>query len=117
MDLLKYNVEEDKLEPTEDLKNGNSEIIKDIASNVKGWAGNWDAVYDNVLLRGEIKNEIVKAAERTGKDKILEAEFVRKCNEAFHRISEEVRREKELPWKEYVFPRWKDWLEKELKKV
>ncbi|GAH48175.1 unnamed protein product [marine sediment metagenome] len=35
VDLMKYNVETDELEPTEDLKNGDSEIIKDIAANVK----------------------------------------------------------------------------------
>ena len=46
VDLVKYNVKKDELEPTEDLINGDSEIIKDIASNVKGWAGNWDAIYD-----------------------------------------------------------------------
>ena len=41
MDLLKYNVEKDELEVSEDLINGDSEIIKEIASNVKGWAGLW----------------------------------------------------------------------------
>ena len=35
----------------------NSEIIKSIAGNVKGWAGDWDAVYDNIILRGKIKLE------------------------------------------------------------
>ena len=55
VDLMKYNIEKDELEPTEDLINGDSQIIKDVASNVKGWAGNWDAVYDNILLRSKIK--------------------------------------------------------------
>ncbi|MBU0958333.1 MAG: Flp pilus assembly complex ATPase component TadA, partial [Nanoarchaeota archaeon] len=58
VDLLKYNVEKDELEASQDLINGDSEIIKNIAGNVKGWAGNWDAVYDNILLRSKIKKEI-----------------------------------------------------------
>ncbi|MBI5803581.1 type II/IV secretion system ATPase subunit, partial [Candidatus Pacearchaeota archaeon] len=45
VDLMKYNVEKDILEPSDDLINGDSEVIKDIASNIKGWAGNWDAVW------------------------------------------------------------------------
>src|SRR3989338_8430107 len=59
VDLLKYNVTKDELEPTDDIINGDSEILKDIASNVRGWAGNWDAIYDNILLRAKIKKEIV----------------------------------------------------------
>jgi len=34
------------------------------ASNVKGWAGNWDAVYDNILLRAKIKDAIVSASDK-----------------------------------------------------
>ncbi|MBD3252591.1 hypothetical protein GF386_02580, partial [Candidatus Pacearchaeota archaeon] len=48
VDLLKYNVDGDKLEPSEELINGDSQVIKAIASGVKGWAGDWDAVYDNI---------------------------------------------------------------------
>ncbi len=115
VDLLKYNVETDELEPTEDLINGDSEIIKNIASNVKGWAGNWDAVYDNILLRAKIKEEIVKIAEKTGKYRILEAEFNTKANHSFHRISDEVRKEIGLPLGERVFPVWQKWLNQEIK--
>jgi len=88
VDLMRYNVEKDELEPTEDLINGDSEIVKDIASKVKGWAGNWDAVYDNILLRAEIKKELVDVAKETGKPQILEAEFNTLANYVFHKISE-----------------------------
>ncbi|MCU0642529.1 MAG: type II/IV secretion system ATPase subunit, partial [archaeon] len=44
VDLVRYNVEKDELEPTPELINGESQIVKNIAGNVKGWAGNWDAV-------------------------------------------------------------------------
>ena len=116
VDLLRYNVDTDELEPTPELINGDSEIIKSIASNVKGWAGNWDAVYDNIILRGKIKQEIVSAAKKLNKPQLMEAEFNSLCNGAFHRISEEVRREEGLPLGESVFPLWKDWLYKETEK-
>ncbi|MEK6933806.1 MAG: type II/IV secretion system ATPase subunit [Nanoarchaeota archaeon] len=110
VDLLRYNVDKDEIEPTAELMNGDSDIIKSIASGVKGWAGNWDAVYDNILLRGKCKQEIVAAAEQLGKPQLMEAAFNVLSNNVFHRISDEVREEKELPWGEYVFPRWKKWL-------
>jgi len=110
VDLLRYNVEKDELEPTEELINGDSEIIKAIASRVKGWAGNWDAVYDNILLRGKIKQEIVNASEKFGNPLLLEARFNSLCNSAFHRLSEEVRKEQGVPSSEKVFPLFKDWL-------
>lgn len=112
VDLLRYNVATDQLEPTQELMNGDSEILKSIAGNVKGWAGNWDAVYDNINLRAAIKEEIVKAAEALGREDILEAEFVVKSNTAFHRISDEMSELHGLPLSEHVFPEWKKWFYK-----
>lgn len=109
VDLLRYNVEKDELEPTQELINGESEIIKNIAGNVKGWAGNWDAVYDNIILRGKIKQEIVDASLKLGKPELMEAPFNSLSNLAFHRISEIVREDKGLPLSEFVFPAWKNW--------
>ena len=117
VDLMKYDVKEDKLKPSDDLMNGDSEIMKEIASNVKGWAGNWDAVWDNVLLRADIKEETVKYAERMNKPEILEAEFTVKSNNAFHQISDEVTEATGLPKGSEVFPKWKRWLEKEAEKL
>ena len=116
VDLMKYNVEKDELEPTEDLINGDSEIIKSIASNVKGWAGNWDAVYDNVLLRAKMKKEIVDVANKVGNPDILEAGFNSLANHKFHEISENVIQEVGLPVSDRVFPEWQKWLNKEVKK-
>jgi hypothetical protein len=117
VDLMKFNVEKDNLEATDDLINGDSEIIKDIASNVKGWAGNWDAVYDNILLRAKIKQETVDVAKKIGNDKILEAEFNSLSNIMFHKISEKVQKEIGLPMGDRVFPLWQDWLNQEIKKT
>ncbi len=116
VDLMKYNVEKDSLEPTDDLINGDSEVIKDIAAGVKGWAGNWDAVYDNILLRAKIKQELVNIAEKTKNNNILEAEFNVLANNAFHHISDRIREEIGLPSSERVFPEWQKWLRQEIKK-
>ena len=115
VDLMKYNVEKDELEATDDLINGDSEIIKDIASNVRGWSGNWDAVYDNILLRAKIKKEIVDVSEKTGNENILESGFNALSNDVFHKISDKVRQEIGLPVGDRVFPEWQEWLNKEIK--
>ncbi|MEK6898844.1 MAG: type II/IV secretion system ATPase subunit [Nanoarchaeota archaeon] len=116
VDLLKYNVETDELEPTDALINGESEVIKSVASQVKGWAGNWDAVYDNIILRGKIKQEIVDVAVKSKKLWLLEAKFNSLSNNVFHSICDEVTREKGLPLSQEVFPRWKQWLMQEISK-
>lgn len=117
VDLMKYDVEKDLLEPSEDLRNGDSEIIKNIASNVKGWAGDWDAVWDNIILRQKIKQETVNLAKKTNNPDLLEAGFTVKSNNSFHQISDEITKEIGLPSSERVFPEWKKWLEKESKKL
>jgi type IV secretory pathway ATPase VirB11/archaellum biosynthesis ATPase len=117
VNLMKYNVEKDALEISEDLINGDSEIIKNIAGGVKGWAGNWDAVYDNIILRGKVKEEIVNLAEKMGKPEILEADFNVLSNNMFHEISDKIGREVGLPLGERVFPEWQKWAIQAAKKI
>jgi type IV secretory pathway ATPase VirB11/archaellum biosynthesis ATPase len=114
VDLLRYNVENDELEPTPELINGESEIIKSIAGTVKGWAGNWNAVYDNIILRGRIKQEIVNAAIKYKNPMIMEAGFNTLANNAFHAISDKVRQIEGLPTGDIVFNEWKNWLVEKL---
>ncbi len=116
VDLMKYNVEKDTMEPSDDLINGDSEVIKSIAANVKGWAGNWDAVYDNITLRAKMKQEIVDVAKKVNNPRILEAGFNVLANDKFHKISDEIREEIGLPMSDRVFPEWQKWLNKEIKK-
>ena len=112
VDLMKYDATTDSLEPTDALLNGDSELLKAIAGNVREWAGNWDAVWDNVLLRAEIKKAIVE----TNIDELLEAPFVIRANDEFHKISDKVRvKEGRLDSKEILF-RFKDWLSQEIQK-
>ncbi len=115
IDLMRYNVEKDELEPTPELINGESEIIKDIASKVRGWAGNWDAIYDNILLRAKIKQEIVDMSEKLKMPELLEAKFNVLSNNAFHIISDVVSREIGLPMSDRVFPLWQKWLKEKIK--
>jgi len=117
VDLMKYDVEADVMKPTDDLINGDSEIMKGIAANVKGWAGDWDAVWDNVVLRQKIKQEVVDYSEKVKMPSLLEGEFVVKSNNAFHQISDSVASEVGLPVGDRVFPEWKKWLERESKKL
>jgi len=115
VDLLKYDVEKDILKPTDALINGDSETIKAIAGNVRGWAGNWDAVYDNILMRGNVKKVILDTAMKTKKPELLEATFTTLANTMFHHISDQVTQEVGLPVSERVFPEWQKWLNSEVK--
>ncbi|MBD3209719.1 type II/IV secretion system ATPase subunit [Candidatus Woesearchaeota archaeon] len=110
IDLMKYNAEKDELLPTDDLINGDSDILKAIAGNVKEWAGNWDAVWENIELRAKVKEEIVKAAEMEEDDELLEAPFVIRCNDEFHRISDKVREEVRKLDGERIFFSFQEWL-------
>jgi len=115
--LLKYSVEKDELEPSEDLINGDSEIIKDIAAGVRGWAGNWDAVYENILLRARIKQEIVNLSDKLKKPEILEAPFNVVANSMFHQISDRVNEEVGVPLASKIFPEWQKWAVQASKKI
>ncbi len=117
VDLMKYDVEKDKILPSSDLINGDSEMVKSIAANVRGWAGNWDAVWDNITLRQKVKEEVVKISDSVGDTTLLEAEFCAKANNSFHEISEQVREEVGLPVSDRVFPEWQKWLNKEVKSL
>ena len=115
IDLLNYNVEKDELEASDELINGDSEIIKSIAAGVKGWAGDWDAVYDNILLRTKVKQEIVDVSEKSGNLDILEARFNSLSNNMFHEFSRKVQEEVGLPVGSKVFPLWQKWLKEQVR--
>jgi len=116
VDLMKYNAKTDKLEPTDELVNGESEILKAIAGNVRDWAGNWDAVWDNILLRTKCKEHIVKTADEENDNTLLEAEFVIKANDKFHKISNKVKNKKGTLDSEQIFFEWSEWLKREIRK-
>ncbi|MBI2109545.1 hypothetical protein HYT58_00025 [Candidatus Woesearchaeota archaeon] len=115
VDLMKYDVNKDLLEPTQDLINGDSQVIKDIASNVKEWAGNWEAIWENILLRAKIKETIVDYARKMNMRDLLEARFVVKSNDSFHKISEDIRDEVGGLDNKRTYEAWDKWIKKEIK--
>jgi len=116
VDLLKYSPEEDKLIPSDDLINGESDVLKAIAGNVKEWAGNWDAVWDNIMLRAKIKETIVKYSDELKRPDLLEAEFVIIANDEFHKISDRVAEETGTQDSKKIFFHWEDWFKRKMKK-
>jgi len=116
VDLMRYQAKSDELEPSADLINGDSELLKAIASNVKEWAGNWDAIWDNVELRADCKDAIVKVAELAKDPDLLEAAFIMDANDAFHQISDEVLGEVGSLDRKRIFFRYNEWLKRAVKK-
>ncbi|MDP6647789.1 MAG: ATPase, T2SS/T4P/T4SS family [Candidatus Woesearchaeota archaeon] len=117
VDLMKYNTATDQLEPTDELINGESEILKGIAGNVKEWAGSWDAVWDNILLRTQIKEKLVEIAKKIKMPDLLEADFVVRSNDEFHKISDTIRSEVGFLDSKRIFFDWNEWLKRTLKKM
>lgn len=116
VDLLKYDSKADQLQPTSDLINGEIDVLKSIAGNVKEWAGNWDAVWDNIQLRSKIKQAIVETSIKLKKPVLLEAGFVIQSNDEFHRISDRIIQETGALESKRIFFEWNEWLKRELKK-
>ena len=120
LNLMEYNAKKDKIVPTNQLIEGESEVVKSIASNVRDWVGKWDLVWDNIVLRGEVKEILRKNAEKvgkiTGKDGLLEADFVVEANDIFHRIFNQLREETGYPESKDVKDRFESWLKNRIKK-
>ncbi|MBU2638887.1 MAG: type II/IV secretion system ATPase subunit [Nanoarchaeota archaeon] len=116
VDLMRYNSQTDQLEPTPELINGESEILKAVGANVKEWTGNWDGIWDNIMLRADTKKLVVEYAARSKNPRMLEAAFVIQANDMFHRISESVLEDEgHIDTKRILFE-WEDWLKKEVRK-
>lgn len=115
-DLMKYDAVKDELQPMDALTNGESEILKAIAGNIKEFAGDWDAVWDNIQLRAKIKQAIVDYATQEGDDEMLEAAFVIKCNDSFHTLIDKVKEETGRLDSDRVFFEWNEWIKKEIRR-
>lgn len=114
VDLMTYNAETDKLEVTDSLMNGESEILKSIAGNVKEWAGNWDAVWSNITLRAKMKERIIEASDNANDLEMLEAEFIITANDRYHKISEKVREQYGSLDSDRIYFEWDNWLKDEI---
>lgn len=116
VDLMKYNAATDTLEPTAELLNGESEILKEIAAKIKQYTGNWDAMWENIELRAKTKQRIKEISEENNLPDLLEADFIILANDMFHKSVEKVikRTGKETPDDVYFI--WNDWLVNEVKR-
>ncbi|HLC62088.1 MAG TPA: type II/IV secretion system ATPase subunit [Candidatus Nanoarchaeia archaeon] len=117
VDLMKYDSKKDDLMTSDELMNGDSEILKAIAGNVKEWAGNWDAVWDNITLRAKTKQTLLEFSEKANNPDLLEAEFVIQCNDQFHKISEKIREEVGSLDSKRIFFDWNEWLKRHVKRM
>jgi len=115
VDLMKYDSKSDELEPSSDILNGDSDLLKSIAGNVKDWAGNWDAVWDNILLRAKTKEALVDISKKVNMPVLLEAEFVISANDEFHKISDRVKEEIGTLDPKRIFFDWNEWLKRAVK--
>jgi len=117
VDLMRYNAKTDQLEPTPELLNGESEILKDIASKIKEYTGNWDALWENILLRARIKERIYTISQEENMPDLLEAPFVILANDRYHKIVEKIIKRTGKEDSDMVYFEWNDWLEQEVKKI
>ncbi len=113
-DLFVYNPKTDILEPTDVLLEGESEILKQIGGRVKEWAGNWDAIWENIQLRAKVKQAIVDTANEQNDPELMEAEFVVKANDEFHRITDLVIQDVGKAEPDRIFSEWKHWLKRQV---
>jgi flagellar protein FlaI len=114
VDLMKYNAETDTLEPTDALLNGDSEILKMIAANISDFVGNWDLIWENIELRGRIRQKLVEVSDKINNPDLLEAEFVILANDMFHKFSQHIKEKVgKLDHKEIEFM-WNEWLTSEI---
>jgi flagellar protein FlaI len=117
VNLMEYSSKEDKLKPTDTLVDGESVVINEISKRVREWHGDWDAVWENILLRSKIKQTIVDYANSLKRDDCLEADWVSEGNEMFHIISDEVKQEVGALDTKMIFARWEEWFKNRLKET
>jgi type IV secretory pathway ATPase VirB11/archaellum biosynthesis ATPase len=115
VNLMEYSAKEDQLKPTDTLVDGESQVLNEIAKRVREWHGDWDAVWENILLRGKIKQTMVDYARRLNRFDVLEADWTSESNEMFHVISDAVRQEVGSLDSKMIYIRWLKWFENKLR--
>lgn len=116
VDLMVYNAKTDQLELTDDLINGNSNILKNMAGRIKEFVGDWDALWRNIQLRAQCKEEIVKQPLENEDPSLLEFEFVVNANDQYHLLADEVLAKVGKLDSDRILFEYKEWLNKEVKK-
>ncbi len=116
VDLMKYDSKKDQLEITDDLINGDIDVLKAVAANIPDFAGDWDALWRNIELRARIKELQVKYALKAKDPGLLEAPFTLQCNDRFHILSGKVKEEVGSLDPKMIQTEWEAWIRREIKK-
>ncbi len=116
VDLMKYDAQKDELVPTQDLVNGGSDILKTVAGKIADYAGNWDAVWQDILTRAKIKETLLEIAKKRNDPEMLEAPFVIKANDIYHIINDRVKQKTGKLDHKKIYQEWEYWLNQEIKK-
>ena len=106
---MEYSGKDDVLKPTDTLLKGESEILNRMASYVREWSGNWEAVWENINLRAKIKQEMIRLSEQLKNPDLIEAPWVVRGNQEFHLLQEKVREEIGVADPSRVWEEWKKW--------
>lgn len=116
VDLMKYSRKDDSLNMTSELINGESEILKDIGGKYKAFAGDWDAIMENILLRAKVKQRLADVSVQMKNKELTDARFVVVANDLFHLISHKVLNEVDAYDSKMIYDRWDRWLLQAVKK-
>ena len=90
--------------------------VKEIAANISDFAGNWEMVWDNIMLRAQCNQALLEIAEKAQRPELLEADFVVEMNDMFHKLLDKVKREVGKIDSKRIFFDFNEWLKKEVKK-
>lgn len=116
IDLMKYDAKKDELMPTDDLINGESEVLKEIAGKISDFSGNWDMVWQDILCRAQYKETLMKKAVELKDNDMLEAQFVILCNDMFHLFYEKVKKKTGKLDHKRIYMEWENWFMQEVRK-
>ncbi len=114
--LMTYDAKEDKLKPERALIEGQSEVIKSIAGNVREWAGKWELVWDEIMTRSKAYEILIKYSKEIKKSELLESDFVVIANDAYHRIFEKLKNEQGYPDSKDLLFMFEDWIKGAVKR-
>lgn len=114
VDLMVFDVEKDELLPTLNLINGDSDILKSIASRDKFLSKSWERIWTYIEMLAKTKKFLVDFSLEKGRLDLLEADFVVNFNEYIYKlVADSIREYKEINI-EYILDELKRWLEMKL---
>jgi len=112
VDLMIYDPDKDSLLPTSNLLNGDSDILKSIASRTKYLSKSWEKIWNMIEILAKEKELIVEYAKNTGNRDLLEANFTIVANETLYKIINDSIEEFGDIDKEYILEKFEQWLRK-----